>query len=145
MTLPTPTPSPGLKQQEKVRSGARILAIALGVIGVIFVATRLSQFTAGWSNPSMTGPGPILWLAAGGFCLVGALAAANVGWMQAGARYTAGETMPVVKDAAAYLSDGRGLGAIGRTDGASGPFCRQCGVQAGAGDRFCGSCGTTLS
>ena len=157
MTLPTPTPNPGLQQQEKVRSGARILAIALGVIGVILGAVGLSQFLAGWGNltmadpdwgtPTMSGPGPgsILLVGAGGFCLVAALAAANVGWMRAGARYTAGETMPVVKDAAAYLSDGRGLGAIGRTDAASGPFCRQCGVQAGAGDRFCGSCGTTLS
>ncbi len=78
MTLPTPTPSPGLKQQEKVRSGARILAIALGVIGVILGAIGLSQFLAGWGNltmadpdwgtPTMSGPGPgaILLVGAGG-------------------------------------------------------------------------------
>lgn len=116
-----------------------------GVLGIILGASGLSQFLAEWGTMS-GGPGSILLLGAGGFCLVGALAAANAGWMRAGAAYTAGETMPVVKDAAAYLTDGQGLRALGRTGAAAtGAFCRQCGVQTSAGDRFCSGCGTSLT
>ena len=141
-----PTPNPGLPQQAKVRNTARIAAVVLGVLGIILGASGLSQFLAGWANPMSSGPESILLLGAGGFCLVGALAAANAGWMRAGVAYSAGETMPVVKDAAAYLTDGQGLGALGRTGAtAAGAFCRQCGVPTSAGDRFCSGCGTSLT
>ena len=49
----------------------------------------------------------------------------------AGARYAAGETMPVVKDSLDYLK--------------AGPFCSTCGVRNDADAKFCDSCGATLS
>ena len=84
-------------------------------------------------------------LAGAGFCFVFALAAANVGWLGTQARYAAGETMPVVRDSADYLTGGRGIGNVGKRDDATGPFCRQCGVRNDADARFCDGCGTTLA
>jgi len=59
----------------------------------------------------------------------------------AAARCGGGETMPVVKDSAAYLSDGEGILGVGRT---AGPYCSKCGVRNDADARFCDSCGSAL-
>ena len=67
------------------------------------------------------------------------------------ASYVAGETMPVVKDSATYLSDGRGIAGVGRTEdrmeasAVTGPYCRQCGTRNDSDARFCDSCGQTLA
>lgn len=137
---------PGLPKQATVRTTARIAAIVLLVVAVAFGGIGLSQFSQAWDSPESSGFGPILWLGGAGFALVAAVAAANAGWMRTGARYTAGETMPVVKDAAEYLSDGKGVGNIGRTEPAptAGPFCSQCGARREPGDKFCSTCGKPL-
>ena len=65
-------------------------------------------------------------------------------------RFVAGETMPVVKDSASYLTDGEGVLGVGRTvdDGdqaATGPFCSKCGVRNDPDAKFCDSCGAPLA
>ena len=69
-------------------------------------------------------------------------------------RYVAGETMPTVKQSAAYLSDGESIMGVGRTvdDGtaagtqpATGPFCRACGVRNDEDARFCDGCGASMA
>ena len=71
---------------------------------------------------------------------------------QAAARYGAGETMPVVKNSATYLSDGEGVLGVGRTvDDAgaqravTGPYCLSCGRRNEEDARFCDGCGTSLA
>ncbi|CAM3666784.1 DUF7577 domain-containing protein [Nocardioides zeicaulis] len=140
---------PGLARQEQVRTAARVLAVVLLVTGAVMLVRGLSAFASEMDNPSFDdGPGSVLTAAAGGFCLVFGLAAASVGWMRAHASYVAGETMPVVKDSATYLSDGRGVAGVGRTEeaaAATGPYCRQCGTRNDAEARFCDSCGQSLA
>jgi hypothetical protein len=74
--------------------------------------------------------------------------------MGTAARYGAGETVPVVKDSASYLTDGEGVLGVGRTvddrpsaPAASqpGPYCRSCGVLNDDDARFCDGCGTSLA
>ncbi|MCM0620778.1 zinc ribbon domain-containing protein [Nocardioides bruguierae] len=89
-------------------------------------------------------------LAVGGFMTIGGLAALSFGTLGAQSRYVAGETMPTVKQSAAYLSDGRGVLGIGqdvdqRQESATGPYCRQCGTRNDEAARFCDSCGTSLA
>ncbi|MBI2245014.1 MAG: hypothetical protein HYU55_14135 [Nocardioides sp.] len=63
------------------------------------------------------------------------------GFLGAAARYGAGETVPVVKDSATYLSDGEGILGAGRTTGS---YCSRCGVRTGADAGSCDSCGSAL-
>lgn len=140
---------PGLPRQARVRTTARVLAVVLLVVGVVLLVRGISAFASEMDNPSFDdGPGSVLTTAAGGFCIVFGLAAAQVGWLRAQASYVAGETMPVVKDSATYLSDGRGIAGVGRTEeaaAATGPYCRQCGTRNDAEARFCDSCGQSLA
>ena len=140
--------SPGLGNQSTVRTVARVAAVALLLVGAVLGFMGVSAFVADFQSMD-GGPGPILTAAAGGFCLVFGLAAANVGWLRTQASYVAGETMPVLKDSATYLSDGQGLGNVGRTPAPAaaeaGPYCRQCGTRNDADARFCDSCGQSLA
>ena len=81
-------------------------------------------------------------LAIGGWCL-------QAGFMGVGARSVSGEVSPVVKDSAAYLTDGKGLLNVGVRDqvgpAATGPYCRSCGTRNDADARFCDSCGTAMA
>ena len=138
---------PGLARQSTVRTTARVLAVALLVVGAYLAVKGGRAFAAEWDDPfGSGGPGSILTLAAGGFCLVFGLAAASVGWLRAQASYAAGATMPVVKESAAYLTDGRGLSGVGRSESApaTGSYCRQCGTRNDTEARFCDSCGQSL-
>ena len=51
----------------------------------------------------------------------------NVGYLRTTARYVAGETMPVVKDAASSLAEGRACGSCGRHNDSDARFCDACG------------------
>jgi hypothetical protein len=58
--------------------------------------------------------------------------------------------MPVLKDSAAYLTDGKGVLGIGRTDddavaASAGPFCSACGTRNDDTAKFCDSCGAALA
>ena len=124
--------TPGLAHQSTVRTVARVVAVVLVVAGVVLLWRGISGFAAGWESPSLdSGPGPILTIGAGGFCLVFGLAAANVGWLGAQASYVAGETVPVLRASLGELRDG--------------PFCSACGTRNDAEARFCDSCGQSLA
>lgn len=148
--MPT-TPSPGLRQQAGVRNVFRVLGLVLTPVGVILVALGFYRFVT--FNPSIgqsEGPDGFFLFIGGGILAVVGFGLLNAGFMGAAARYGAGETMPVVKDSAAYLSDGEGVVGVGRTvDDAptttAGPFCRSCGVRNDPDARFCDGCGNALA
>lgn len=141
-------PPPGLLGQARVRTTARVIAGVLLVTGAVLLVRGVSAFASEFGDPTMDArPGPILMAAGGGFCIVLGLVAAQIGWMRAHVRYVAGETMPVLKDSATYLSDGQGIARIGRPAAAStatGPYCRQCGTRNDADATFCDGCGQSL-
>jgi uncharacterized membrane protein YhdT len=130
--------TPGFARQGQYRTTFRVLGTLLLVTGII---------TFGYGIVSVFGSEDV----PGGFqivCFMGGLLVIGLGLMLlqwgflgAAARYGAGETMPVVKDSAEYLSNGEGLLGIGRT---SGPFCSACGVRNDAEAKFCDSCGNAL-
>jgi hypothetical protein len=129
-------------------AGIVLLVVALG-----FLAVGLQDFFS--SADSFDGPHKfwmvfvgILGLAVAGWCL-------QAGFMGAASRYVAGETAPVVKDSAAYLSDGEGILGVGRTvddtadarsaTSAAGPYCSKCGTRNDGRARFCDNCGAPLA
>lgn len=146
------TTNPGLRNQAGARTFFRVAGCILAPVGIAVCAYGFLSFIQydGWDTPVrqiVCFIGGFLVFAVGGMFL-------NLGFAGAAARYGAGETMPVVKDSASYLSDGRGIMGVGRTvdDGshareahAAGPYCRSCGVRNDAEARFCDSCGGSLA
>ncbi|QZY29562.1 zinc ribbon domain-containing protein [Nocardioides coralli] len=138
--------NPGLRNQAGVRAFFRVTgplvllgAVVLGIIGFVDFIGSMNSF----------GPPTRFWM-----LMVAIPMLAVGGWLtQAGyggvaARYASGELSPVVKDSAAYLTDGEGLLGVGRTvddERASGPFCRSCGTRNDGDARFCDGCGTSLA
>ena len=123
---------PGLAHQSTVRTVARVLAVVLLLSGVVLLVRGISGFVDQAQSMEVSADfGPVLTIAAGGFCVVLGLAAANVGWMRAQASYVAGETVPVVKQSLDHLT--------------AGPSCRQCGTRNDTSARFCDSCGQSLA
>jgi len=146
------TPSPGLRSQGGTRTVLRALGLVMTPAGVLLVIVGFARFAGvggdGWSGDGAT-PG-FLMFAGGGFLAVVGFGLLNAGFMGATARYGAGETMPVVKDSAAYLTDGQGLLGVGRTvddqqPAAAGPFCRSCGARNDSDATFCDGCGQRLA
>lgn len=145
---------PGFARQSQYRTVFRVLAVVLGVAAVacfvrfgILISRELAAFdNHALDGSSDAGLAPMGWFLGGGVAMVLAAVCANLGFMGAAARYGAGETMPVVKDSAAYLSDGEGILGVGRTvdDTPAGPYCRQCGKRGDADARFCDGCGQSL-
>jgi len=170
-------PNPGLARQERYRTGFRIAGIIalLGVAACVYLGIQGireldASFDSGGgsacledgsfprmencdkesrSDNTLASPfwffGAVPLFAVAGFSL-------QAGFMGAAARYGAGETMPVVRDSAAYLTHGEGILGVGRTvgdppgarSGVTGPFCTKCGVRNDEGARFCDACGTAL-
>lgn len=134
---------PGLRNQSGVRTGLRVAGGLLVLVGLVFAVTGAVDFFASMND---FGAPTKFWmlfvglplLAVGGMLLQG-------GFMGMGARYAAGEYAPVVKDSAAYLTDGEGLLGVGRTAPASGPYCRSCGTRNDADARFCDGCGAPMA
>ena len=136
------TGTPGFERNTTPRTVLRVLGVVLLLAGAHFLVTGGLAFADDAGSSDVDGGfGPILRLGAGGFLAVFGLGALNAGFLGARARYAAGETMPVVKDSAAYLSDGEGIHGVGRT---AGPFCSRCGVRNDGAAKFCDSCGTAL-
>ena len=94
-------------------------------------------------EPPTDGSGALPFFVVGGVCL-------QAGFIGAAARYGAGETAPVLRDTASYLTDGQGLLGVGRTvddrpaSASPGAFCAQCGssVFSHLGDEIEVSLGT---
>jgi hypothetical protein len=129
-----------------------VLGLVLTPVGVVMVALGFYRFVT--FDPSFGGSGApdgFLLFAGGGVLAVVGFGLLNAGFLGATARYGAGETMPVVKDGASYLSDGEGVLGVGRTvddrqaSTATGPYCRSCGVRNDPDARFCDGCGDTLA
>jgi hypothetical protein len=145
---------PGLRQQSGLRTLFRVLGVVMAPLGVLLLAVGFYRFVT--FDPSGWDAGPpdgVLMFALGGVLAVTGFGFLNAGFMGASARYTAGETMPVVKDSATYLSDGEGILGVGRTvddqhvtqRAAAGPYCRSCGVRNDEDAKFCDGCGTALA
>ncbi|CAN5165040.1 hypothetical protein BH11ACT1_BH11ACT1_31930 [soil metagenome] len=145
------TGNPGFERNRNQRIFLRVLGGVLLVAGIYLLVTAGMAFADEMGSADVnSGPGSILKLGAGGFLVVVAFGALNAGFLGAQARYAAGETMPVVKDSASFLSDGQGVLGIGRTvddapgETKTGPFCSKCGVRNDAGATYCDACGTAL-
>lgn len=141
-------PDPGLRNQVGLRTTLRVVGVVLLVVGLVFLAIGLADFFG--SMDSFDGPHRfwmvfvgVLLLGPAGWCL-------QAGFLGAASRYVVGETTPVIKDSAAYLTDGEGILGVGRTvddaqEPATGPFCSTCGTRNDADARFCDSCGAALA
>ena len=138
---------PGIRGQRVARNVFRVVGVVVLVVAVTFLVIGLQDFFA--SSDSFDGPHKfwmvfvgIFGLAIAGWCL-------QAGFMGAASRYVAGEATPVLKDSAAYLTDGEGVLGIGRTvdDGQeqpTGPFCSKCGIRNDTDASFCNGCGAAL-
>ena len=157
-----PPAAPGLRNQAGARTSFRVIGLVLLVVGVGAAGYGFISFAGGIfaadttldpALPGASGMGrSFLLFAGGGFVTVLGFWFFSAGFMGAAARYGAGGSMPVVKDSAAYLTDGEGLLGVGRTvddapraDAATGPFCSSCGVRNDASARFCDACGHALA
>lgn len=137
-----PPSSPGLRLFLRVAGGVLLgVGAVLLVVGLRSFAADASDVSAGLDDGG-SGFGSILTVAAGGFAAVIGLGMLGAGFLGLQARYVAGETMPVVKQSAEYLTDGEGLLGVGRT---AGPYCRACGARNDREARFCDGCGASLA
>jgi hypothetical protein len=152
------TPNPGLRSQSGTRTVLRALGLVMAPAGVLLVIVGFARF-AGVGGEDWSGDGAppgFLMFAGGGLLGVIGFALLNAGFMGVAARYGAGETMPVVKDSAAYLTDGQGVLGVGRTvddaaatptgaTAAAGPYCRSCGARNDSDATYCDGCGQRLA
>jgi hypothetical protein len=148
------TPNPGHAEQARTRTILRVIGFTMLAAGLVIGAKAgyglLQEMTSPINVDDPSGAGTILMLGGAGFLVVFGLAFLNAGFLGASARYAAGETMPVMKDSAAYLTDGQGHGqghpGGGGVEGrdAAGPFCTRCGVRNDAAARFCDACGHAI-
>ncbi len=138
-------PDPGLRQQAGLRTTFRVAGPLVLVAGLTLMAVALVDFFTAELMPTK------FWLFFVAVPLVGLGGwLTQAGYVGVAARYASGELAPVARDTAAYLSDGRGIGNVGRTaDGATatvgGPYCRTCGERNDADARFCDGCGRSLA
>ena len=146
------TANPGHTDQARTRTILRVIGFTMLAAGLVIGAKAgyglLQEMTSPINVDDPSGAGTILMLGGAGFLVVFGLAFLNAGFLGASARYAAGETMPVMKDSAAYLTDGQGHHGAGRggveRQEAAGPFCTRCGVRNDAAARFCEACGHAL-
>ena len=149
-----PVSGPGYADQARKRTLFRVVGIVSMGIAVVLIGIAITDFFQSFDSDPMSGSEPTkfwMFFAAMPFFLVGA-ACLNAGFMGAAARYGAGETAPVLKDSASYLSDGQGVLGVGRTvddrpagGTTPGAFCSQCGAGHDRDARFCKSCGASLA
>lgn len=131
--------TPGFARQGQYRTTFRVLGALVALGGVIMFGYGFSSV---FGSEDMPGAFPLLCFVGGVLVLGVGLMFLQWGFLGAAARYGAGETMPVVKDSAEYLSNGEGLLGIGRS---AGPFCSKCGVRNDGDAKFCDSCGSALA
>lgn len=147
MSSPSPA-RPDLTSQTGLRTTFRVVGAILLVVALVFLGMGLADFFGSMNDSDaphrfwMVFVGvPLLGVA--GWCL-------QAGFLGAGARFVAGETAPVLKDTANYLTDGRGVLGIGAdardeaSPAAGDRFCPKCGAAHAEGAQFCSSCGDRL-
>ena len=141
----TSTSDPGLPHQSRTRTVLRLLGLVLLLGGLYLALTAGEAFFRSFDDPAVDpGAGSILRFAGGGMLCVLGLGLLSAGFLGAQSRYAAGETMPVVRDSAAYLSGDRG-DERGPGSAPTGPYCRGCGTRNDQDARFCDSCGSALA
>jgi hypothetical protein len=145
------TTKPGLREQTSLRTTFRVLGVVLLVVALVLLGLGLADFFASMSSD---GEFPTrFWMAFVGILLLApATWCLRAGFLGVGLRYVAGETTPVIKDSASYLSDGEGILGVGRTvddvpgePAETGPFCSRCGTRNDAAAGFCDHCGHALA
>ncbi len=140
-----------LPETARTRLGLRVVGLLLLLGGGAVFAWGITTVFGydGYDSP----PGLAIAAFLGGMpvAVVG-LGMLNASTIGAQSRYVAGETMPTLKQSAAYLSDGEGIMGVGRTvddrergAAAHGPYCRSCGVRNDEDARFCDGCGSSLA
>jgi len=140
---------PGIRGQRVARNVFRVVGVVVLAAAVTFLVLGLEDFFA--SSDSFEGTHRFWMVFVGMFGLAIAGWCLQAGFMGAASRYVAGETTPVIKDSAAYLTDGEGLLGVGRTaddtarSTAGGPFCSKCGTRNDSDASFCDSCGAALA
>lgn len=158
----SPVRAPGLRNQDGARTTFRVLGVVFGLCllfcGAMFVRGMVTDF----GDDSMDAGFPtfFLWFLGVMVFLIPTFLCLNAGFGGVAMRYAAGESMPVVRDSASYLTDGEGLLGIGRTvddaprpttaDGGAarertGPYCRGCGTRNDDAATFCDHCGASLA
>ena len=157
MTTTPSTPSPGLVAQARTRTVLRVVGLLLTLVGVVLMGFAIADFFGAFDRsvdvvdvPGFPGEvevddGPeLFWMffVAIPVLFVG-LASLSYGFLGATSRYVSGETAPVLKDGAAYLTDGQGLLGVGRT--VDDRACGSCGRANDADATFCSGCGTRLA
>jgi hypothetical protein len=135
----TQTTPPGIRGQRGARIVFRVVGLVLLVAALGLLAVGLQNFFA--TKDSFDGPDKfwmvfvgVLMLAPAGWCL-------QAGFVGAASRYVAGETTPVVKDSAAYLT----VDDATRQEAATRPYCSTCGTRNDADASFCDRCGAALA
>ena len=146
MSNVTPAGGPGFANQSRVRNVFRVLGVVITGTALVFLLIGGIDFFS--SMNSFAGPTKfwmffvgVPMLGVGGWLL-------QAGFLGLGARYVSGEVSPVAKDAAAYLTDGKGmlnLGVRKQAMPATGPYCRSCGTRNDTDARFCDSCGAAMA
>jgi hypothetical protein len=146
----TQSTPPGIRRQRSVRIAFRVIGLVLLVVALGLLAVGLQNLFS--TGDSFDGPDKfwmvfvgILMLGPAGWCL-------QAGFVGAASRYVAGETSPVLKDSASYLTDGQGFLGVGRTvddavvpTTATGPYCSTCGTRNDADASYCDKCGAALA
>lgn len=142
------SPQAGLAGQAGARTFFRVAGVVLVPVGIAVLVYGIVNVFGhdGYGSP----PARYIVAFLGGLPITGVgLMCLNVGFLGAIARYGAGETMPVVKDSASYLSDGQGVLGVGRIvddepAASTGPYCRSCGTRNDDDARHCDGCGAAL-
>ncbi len=145
--------NPGYADQARKRTAFRVVGVLCMGTALVLIGLAIADFVHAASADDFDTQPTKFWyffvalpfFAVGGACL-------NAGFMGAAARYGAGETMPVVRDSASYLSDGQGILGVGRTvdddraaaSTVTGPYCSRCGVRNDDTAKFCDACGSAL-
>lgn len=151
-----PQTPPGIRGQGTARTAFRVVGIVLLVVALGFLAVGLQDFFA--SANSFDSPHKF-WMVFVGILMLGPAAwCLQAGFLGAASRYVAGETTPVIRDSASYLSDGEGILGVGRTvDDAvharqvtqettvTGAYCSKWRTRNDRDARFCDSCGAALA
>jgi hypothetical protein len=145
----TQSTPPGIRGQRSARIAFRGVGMVLLVVALGLLAVGIQNFFA--TQDSFEGPDKfwmvflgILLLGLAGWCL-------QAGFVGTASRYVAGETTPVVKDSATYLTDGQGFLGVGRTvddaptQQATGPFCSKCGTRNDGDASYYDRCGAALA
>ena len=139
------TPGPGLAQQAQLRTFFRIVGPILAVVGAVISIYGFYSFMTFGDDLDFEGvPAKEMALFMGGFIVFAiGMGMTRAGYGSIAARYASGELSPVLKDSLQHVGLTRPESP--EQSGATGPYCRQCGVRALTADsRFCSGCGAEL-